>query len=75
MWKKRTLTLSRATAQYCAAAAINYKEVTFYLTINVFWSQKHIVQRKSVLVKFAGIIYKERLPATRKRFIPQNTAI
>ena len=56
-----------------------YKEVTFYLTINVFWSQQHIVQRKSfivcMLVKFAGIIYKERLPGTRKRFIPQNSAI
>ena len=27
-----------------------YKEVTFYLTINVFWSQQHIVQRKSFIV-------------------------
>ena len=53
-----------------------YKEVTFFLTINVFWSQQHIVQRKSffvcMLVKFVGIIYKERLPATRKPFIPHN---
>ena len=43
---------------------------------NVFWSQQHIVQRKSffvcMLVKFAGIVYIERLPATRNRFIPQS---
>ena len=54
------LTLSQATAQYCAAASC-YKEVTFNLTINVFWSQQHIVQRKHffvcMLVKFAGIIF------------------
>ena len=27
-----------------------YKEVTFYLTIKVFWSQQHIVQRKSFVL-------------------------
>ena len=54
-----------------------YKEVTFYLTINVFWSQQHIVQRKSffvcMLVKFAGIIYKERLPARPQRGNPYSS--
>ena len=53
-----------------------YKKTTFYLTINVFWSQQHIVQRKSffacMLVKFAGVVYKESFPATRKRFIPHK---
>ena len=51
-----------------------YKEATFYLTINVFGVNNTLFRGKvffvCMLVKFAGIIYKERLPATRKRFIP-----
>ena len=50
-----------------------YKEATFYLTINVFWNQQHIVQRKSFLYAFSSNSQKlERFPAKRKRFIPHK---
>ena len=53
------LTLSWATAQYCAAAAIS-NEATFYLTINAFGVHNILfIGKNYLLVKFAEVVYKE----------------
>ena len=50
------------------------KEATFYLTINVFWSQQHIVQRKSFfLYACSQEIFTKNVYPQRGNAIPHNT--
>ena len=67
------LTLSRATAQYCAATAI--KKTTFYLTIDVFGVNNTLFRGKVFCMHAQELFTKNVFPQRGNALFLRNTAI